>query len=318
MSPLKISSEERAGEEWNISELIQPKILKQPEDYISYQNKKGNTSIRFMNYKERALDDLEATSSESNIEEDRRHSVCEFMEIVDIDNEIKHYEIKLKKASDEYNSSMICEWGKIREKEVYFLREIQRLKKLKREKELNIKNSEEKKVVTNIGIKRDVIKPISSITREKVASSQENSPSRRNTISEEEQWNMKNKLLLESYEEIQEKPNKENNAKEEEVNLDEERKDKEINEIYKETDNAKEYKEFIYSLGEDEQINLDNMMEAMEIGMSNSKRKKREYGDSSVKNEGERERPSRASGTWSPEKEDTSYNYIPGRYKYMG
>jgi len=91
-SPLKISSEERAGEEWNIAALIESKTLKQPEDYISYENRKGQTCIRFVDYKEKSLDDLEASSSESNIEENRRHSVCEFMEKLDIDNEIKHYE----------------------------------------------------------------------------------------------------------------------------------------------------------------------------------------------------------------------------------
>ena len=86
-SPLKLSSEERAGEEWNTAALIEPKILKQPEDYISYENSKGLTCIRFADYKERSLDDLETSSSESNEEGNRRHSVCEFMEKLDIDNE---------------------------------------------------------------------------------------------------------------------------------------------------------------------------------------------------------------------------------------
>uniref|UniRef100_K3XRD9 Uncharacterized protein n=1 Tax=Setaria italica TaxID=4555 RepID=K3XRD9_SETIT len=112
--------ENRAGEEWNISALIEPKILKQLKDYVSYENSKGITSIRFVNYKERSLDDLEVSSSDSNIEETRRHNVCEFMEKLDIDNEIKHYEKKLSKVQDEYNTSMICEWSAIREKELYF------------------------------------------------------------------------------------------------------------------------------------------------------------------------------------------------------
>jgi hypothetical protein len=94
MSPLKNSSEERAGEEWNISDLIEPKVLKQPKDYISYENKRGSTSIRFVRYEERSLDDLETSRSEVKLEENRRNSICEF---VDIDNEIKHYEQKLSK-----------------------------------------------------------------------------------------------------------------------------------------------------------------------------------------------------------------------------
>ena len=113
MSPLKISSEERAGEEWNISSLIEPKILKQPKDYISYENNRGMTSIRFVDYKEQSLDDLEASSSEAKLEENRRHSICELMEKLDIDKEIKHYEQKLSKIHDEYKTSMIWQWAAI-------------------------------------------------------------------------------------------------------------------------------------------------------------------------------------------------------------
>jgi hypothetical protein len=57
MSPLTIGSEERAWKEWNISELIENKILQQPTDYISYQTNMGSTSIRFMDYTSRSLDD---------------------------------------------------------------------------------------------------------------------------------------------------------------------------------------------------------------------------------------------------------------------
>jgi hypothetical protein len=45
MSPLTIRSEESAGEEWSISELIENKTLQQPTDYISYQNNIGQTKI---------------------------------------------------------------------------------------------------------------------------------------------------------------------------------------------------------------------------------------------------------------------------------
>ena len=48
MNPLKIGSKQRAGEEWKICELIEKKELKQPENYISYQNYEGSSSIRFM------------------------------------------------------------------------------------------------------------------------------------------------------------------------------------------------------------------------------------------------------------------------------
>jgi len=139
MSPLKISSEESAGEEWNISPLIEPKNLKQPKDYISYENNRGMTSIRLVDYKEQSLDDLEVSSSEAKLEENRRHSICEFMEKLDIDNEIKHYEQKLSKIHDEYKTSMICQWAAIREKELYFRRELYRLNNIKKDRELNNK-----------------------------------------------------------------------------------------------------------------------------------------------------------------------------------
>jgi hypothetical protein len=80
MSPLTIGCEERAGGEWNISELIENKILQQPTDYISYQNNMGSTSIRFMDYKPRSLDDTDSVTIENKPMENRRHSVSKFME----------------------------------------------------------------------------------------------------------------------------------------------------------------------------------------------------------------------------------------------
>jgi hypothetical protein len=54
----------------------------------------------------------------------------------------------------------------------------------------------------------------------------------------------------------------------------------------------------------------------MEVDFGRLKRAR--YGESSVKNEGERERPSRVARNWPPEKEDYPYNYISGQYAYMG
>jgi hypothetical protein len=99
------------------------------------------TSIWFVDYKERSLDDLEASSSQSKLEENRWHSVCEFVEKLDIVNEIKHYEQKLSKIHDEYNTSMICQWSAIRKKELYFRRELYRLNNIKKDRELSNKKS---------------------------------------------------------------------------------------------------------------------------------------------------------------------------------
>jgi hypothetical protein len=109
MSPLTIGSEERAGEEWSISELVENKTLQQPTNYISYQNNIGQTSIRFMNYKPRSLDDTYSVTSDKEPIENRRHNVSEFMENPDLDIEISYCKDKLKEISKKYNSTIICE-----------------------------------------------------------------------------------------------------------------------------------------------------------------------------------------------------------------
>jgi len=285
MSPLKISSEERAGEEWNISSLIEPKILKQPKDYISYENNRGLTSIRFVDYKEQSLDDLEASSSEAKLEENRRHSICEFMEKLDIDNEINHYKQKLNKIHDEYKTSMICKWAAIRERELYFRREICRLENIKKDRELNAKKF-------SIPIKKNdfVSKQIDNRVRE-VQKELEHSKDKiydieDNDISEDEQWEINNKLLLESYEE----------------------EDEDTIEICSNNSIT------IINPLENKELPKNNAIEAMEIDPSTSKRRR----GPEIKIEGESERPTRKPGTWPPEKEEPAYRYIPRQYKHMG
>jgi phosphoenolpyruvate synthase/pyruvate phosphate dikinase len=56
------------------------------------------------------------------------------MEKADLDEEISHCEGKLKHIEWEYSNSMTKDWPKLREKELFFIREIARLKKLKNEK----------------------------------------------------------------------------------------------------------------------------------------------------------------------------------------
>jgi hypothetical protein len=49
------------------------------------------------------------------------------MERTDLNNEINHSEQKLKHIEWEYSNSMIKHWPKIRDKELFFIREIARL-----------------------------------------------------------------------------------------------------------------------------------------------------------------------------------------------
>jgi hypothetical protein len=91
-----------------------------------------------------------------------------------------------------------------------------------------------------------------------------------------------------------------------------------INEAIKEifdSDASEQLKDFMDSLDDEGIHNLDNATEAMEVDFRKSKRAR--YGENSVKNEGEMERPSRVSENWPPEKDDYPYNYIPGQYAYM-
>lgn len=260
MSPLKIDSEERTGEEWNISELIESKVVKQPKSYISYQDNKGNTSIRFINYKAWNLDNLESTTSEQDGIENRRYSVSEFIEKLDLESEIKYYEEKLNWIDTEYNNIMTHGWPAIREKEIYFYRELSRLKNPKKDKNLSEERIDiQKPIINQPKIKEEVDKKDIKEIQNNI------------TITEEEQWERNDELLLESYEEEDENDN-----------------------------DAEQYNDFINSLDDVGLHNLENAMEAMEVDSSGAK--KRRYGESSVKNEGEFERPSRASGKWPPEK----------------
>ena len=51
-----------------------------------------------------------------------------------------------------------------------------------------------------------------------------------------------------------------------------------------------------------------NSIEAMKVEPGSSKRRR----GPEIKTEGEKERPSRMSGTWPPEKDEPAYSYIPG------
>jgi hypothetical protein len=104
----------------------------------------GSTSISFMDYKPRSLDDTDSVTTEKEPIENRRHTVSEFMEKSDLDVEISYCTDKLKEMSMEYNSTMICEWPTVREKELYFYRELFRLQMLKKNK-VAIKHLETKK-----------------------------------------------------------------------------------------------------------------------------------------------------------------------------
>ena len=66
-----------------------------------------------------------------------------------LDSQIQYYEKKLSKIPDEYNMSMLCEWSTIREKKLYFRREIYRLNNIKKDRELKNKYFKTPVVIKN-------------------------------------------------------------------------------------------------------------------------------------------------------------------------
>ena len=95
---------------------------------------------------------------------------------------------------------MICQWAAIREKELYFRRELCRLNNIKKGRELNAKKF-------SIPIKKNelVSKQIENRVREAQKELEHSKDKIKviedNDISEEEQWEINNKFFLESYEE---------------------------------------------------------------------------------------------------------------------
>jgi hypothetical protein len=104
----------------------------------------------------------------------------------DLDIEISYCKNKLKEISMEYNSTMLSEWPTSRERELYFYRELYRLQKLKKDKEVAIELLENK----NNMIIRVANKP-ENLNKEKESN-------------EDEQWDLNEKILLDSFKEEEE------------------------------------------------------------------------------------------------------------------
>jgi hypothetical protein len=141
-----------------------------------------------------------------------------------LDIEISYCKDKLKGIYMEYNSTMICEWSTLREKELYFYRELSRLQRLKKNKEAATEQLETKKnMIILVENKPEEI----------------NDKERQND--EDEQWEINEKILLDNFEE-----------KEEEEFINEA-----IKEIF-DYDVSEQLKDFMYSLDDEGIHNLNN------------------------------------------------------------
>ena len=174
----------------------------------------------------------------------------------------------------EYDNSMIHEWSKIREKELYFIREIARLKKLQKDKlvssvqERNTSCMEPRRNISReISIIYNDPKPACPIAKNITADCKpactvidtnkieniDHIERKNEEISEEKQWDINNELLLKSFEDEEEdKEETYNTSSDQNMELDEE------------------------SLH-----NLDNVIEAMDI--AGRKRDRFSFGETSLK-----------------------------------
>jgi hypothetical protein len=130
------------------------------------------------------------------------------MKILDIDNEIKHYEQKLSKIRDEYKNSMICEWNAIREKELYFIRNIYNLNNIKEERELENKYFKTPVVIKKYEVELKNKNKGNNNIEEVVHNNNVEEVVQNNSldcaINEEEQLEINQQFLLESYVEEEE------------------------------------------------------------------------------------------------------------------
>ena len=113
-----------------------------------------------------------------------------------LDSQIQYYEKKLSKIPEEYNTSMTCKWSAIREKELYFRRELCRLDNIKKDRELKNKYFKTPVVIKK---QEDELKTKDKEIHEVKEVVQKNNIEY--ITNEEEQWEINNKFLLESYEE---------------------------------------------------------------------------------------------------------------------
>ncbi|KAE8820727.1 hypothetical protein D1007_01488 [Hordeum vulgare] len=201
--------------------------------------------------------------SEAESIDDNNKGVTKCMEKANLEDEIIHWKNKLKHIDWEYKNSMTKDWPKIREIELFIFREIARLKKIKNEKKLATSGST---MPNTSSIERG---EHARSNNDAIINKDKNIAQEEEVVSEEEQWDINNKLLLESYED------------EEELIKDMWLEDENYNDLEQNSD-------FYNSLDDVGLQNLDNAMEAMEVESSNKRRKG--YDESSVKREGKRER----------------------------
>ncbi|WMV18683.1 hypothetical protein MTR67_012068 [Solanum verrucosum] len=114
MNPLKINSEEYAGREWNLEKFCKKEVLR-PNDHLTYTNTKGETSIRFTDYKYTYKKEIE-----EDLEDNESTINMEGMNIQNINEEDYEIDLSIAKAKELHQENKTtlfkckgCKVGKI-------------------------------------------------------------------------------------------------------------------------------------------------------------------------------------------------------------
>ncbi|WMV47320.1 hypothetical protein MTR67_040705 [Solanum verrucosum] len=114
MNPLKINSEEYAGREWNLEIFCKKEVLR-PNDHLTYTNTKGETSIRFTDYKYTDQKEIE-----EDLEDNESTINMEGMNIQNINKEDYEVDLSIAKAKELHQENKTtlfkckgCKVGKI-------------------------------------------------------------------------------------------------------------------------------------------------------------------------------------------------------------
>ncbi|WMV24468.1 hypothetical protein MTR67_017853, partial [Solanum verrucosum] len=114
MNPLNINSEEYAGREWNLEKFCKKEVLR-PNDHLTYTNIKGETSIRFTDYKYTDQKEIE-----EDLEDNESTINMEGMNIQNVNEEDYEVDLSIAKAKELHQENKTtlfeckgCKVGKI-------------------------------------------------------------------------------------------------------------------------------------------------------------------------------------------------------------
>ena len=116
------------------------KYLSSPVGFSDHDSPKEDSKIIIRQEIAEEID-MESFMTKTEISNNKNKSIIEYMEKANLDDEIIYWENKLKHIEWEYSHSMTTDWPKIREKELFIIREVARLERIKNEKKVATSSS---------------------------------------------------------------------------------------------------------------------------------------------------------------------------------